>query len=121
VQIDWSFWGVVNWAEVAWFSGIAFLATLASNVLISKHWFLATILTVALFASGYVFLVYYPHERSVPGLSTAPAKFRHAKAAPEPVIEGADQWKHSLLQPTTICSAIRCSGFSAVRAASSDP
>jgi len=117
----------VNWAEVAWFSGIAFLATVVGNILIFKHWFGATILAGVLFAAGYVFLVYYPHERPVPGLSTAPPNFRRAitaqkvrEAAPEAVIEDADQWSHSPLQPTTICSEIKCLGFSAARAASSD-
>ena len=66
MQIDWSFLGAVNWAEVAWFSGIAFLAALVGHVLF-KHWWWATILTAVLFAAGYVFLVYYPHERLVPG------------------------------------------------------
>jgi hypothetical protein len=127
VQIDWSFLGAVNWAEATWFSGIAFLATLVGNVLIFKHWFGATILAGVLFAAGYVFLVYYPHERPVPGLSTASRNFGHTntaqkvrEAAPESVIENADQWDHSLLQPTTICSEIKCLGFSAARAASSD-
>ncbi len=111
MQIDWSFLSAVNWAEVAWFSGITFLAALVGNVLIFKYWFGATILAAVLFAAGYVFLVYYPHERPVPGLSTAPPKFIHAITA-EKIPEAApgviaDQWKHSLLQPTTICSAIR--------------
>jgi hypothetical protein len=126
VQIDWSFLGAVNWAEVAWFSGIVFLAALVGHVLF-KHWWWATILTAVQFAAGYVFLVYYPHERQVPGLSTVSHSFRNAlpvqktpETAREDVIENADQWSHSLLQPNTICSAIRCLGFSAVRAASSD-
>jgi arginine exporter protein ArgO len=126
VQIDWSFLGAVNWAEVAWFSGIAFLAALVGHVF-SKHWLWATILTSVLFAAGYVFLVYYPHERPVPGVSTVSHSSRDVlpvqkipEAAREHVTENADQWKHSLLQPSTICSAIRCLGFSAVRAASSD-
>jgi hypothetical protein len=123
VQINWSLLGAVNWAELAWFSGLAFLATLVSNVLIFKHWFGATILAVVLFAAGYVFLVYYPHERQVPGLSTAPPNFRHpitaqknSEAAPEGLMKDSDHWRSSLLEPTTICSAIRCLGFSAARA-----
>jgi hypothetical protein len=126
VQIDWLFSDAVNWAEVAWFSGIAFLATLVGNIVIFKHWFGATVLAGALFAAGYGFLVYYPHERPVPGLSRAPTKFGHAitaqipEAAPERVSEDADQWRNTLLQPNTVCSVIRCLGFSAARAASSD-
>ncbi len=108
-----------------WFSGIAFLATLVSNVMFKQR-FSATILAGALFATGYVFLVYCPHERAVPGLSTAPPNFRHAaaqkikEAAPEAATEDADQWSHLLLQPTTICAEIKCLGFSAARTASSD-
>lgn len=121
MQIDLSFLGAVNWAELAWFSGIAFLATLVGNVLMFKHWFGATTLAVVLFAAGYVFLVYYPHERPIPGLSAAaPPNFKHAitaqkipETAPEGVIENSDHWRQSLLEPTTICSAIRCLGFSA--------
>src|SRR5262249_28916778 len=117
----------VNWAELAWFSGIAFLATLVSNVLIFKHRFGATILAVLLFAAGYIFLVHYPHERQVPGLSTAPRNFRPAMTVqknsdprPERLLEDSDPWSQSLLEPTTICSTIRCLGFSAARAAASD-
>jgi len=52
VQIDWLFLEAVNWAEVAWVSGIAFLAALVGNVLISKHWFGATTLAMVLFAAA---------------------------------------------------------------------
>ena len=125
MQIDWSFLGAVNWAELAWFSGIAFLAMLVSNILMFKHWFGVTILAVVLFAAGYVFLVYYPHERHVPGLSTAPPNFRSAITAQKnsdarPEELDSDHWRQSLLEPTTICSTIRCLGFSAARAAASD-
>jgi len=60
----------VNWAAVAWLSSIAFLATVIGNILIFKYWFWAAILAGVLFAAGYVFLAYYPHERPVPGLKT---------------------------------------------------
>ena len=70
MQFDWSFVDAVNWAAVAWFSSIAFLATLVGNILIPKYWFWAAILAGFLFAAGYVFLAYYPHERPVPGLKT---------------------------------------------------
>ena len=125
VQIDWSFLGAVNWAELAWFSGIVFLATLVSNILMFKHWLGATVLAVVLFAAGYVFLVYYPHERRVPGLSTAPPNFgpaitaqKNSDARPEGL--DSDRWRQSLLEPTTICSTIRCLGFSVTRAAAND-
>ncbi len=70
MQIDWSFLDAVNWAEVAWLSAITFLATLIGNILIFRHWFWAAIVAGVLFAAGYVFLAYYPHERPVPGLKT---------------------------------------------------
>lgn len=66
MQIDWSFLYAVNRAEVAWFSAIAFLATLIADFL--RHWFWAAVLAGVLFALGYLFLVYFPHERPVPGL-----------------------------------------------------
>jgi hypothetical protein len=73
VQIDWSFLDAVNWAEVAWLSAITFLATLIGNILILRHWFWAAIVAGVLFAAGYLFLAYYPHERPVPGLKRAAA------------------------------------------------
>ena len=68
MQIDWSFLDAVNWAEVAWLSAIALLATLIGSIV--KHWFWAAILAGLLFAAAYVFLVYYPHGLTVPGLKT---------------------------------------------------
>jgi predicted cobalt transporter CbtA len=73
VQIDWSFLEAVNWTEVAWLSAITFLATLIGNILIFRHWFWAAILAGILFAAGYLFLAYYPHERPVPGLKRVAA------------------------------------------------
>ena len=69
MQIDWSFLDAVNWAEVAWLSALAFLATLIGHIL--RHWFWAAILAGVLFAAGYVFLAYFPHGLPVPGLNTA--------------------------------------------------
>ena len=124
MPIDWT---SVDWVNVGLLSAIAFIAALIGNILIFRHWFWAAIVAGVLFAAGYVFLAYYPHERPVPGLSTAPPNFGRAitaqkvlEAAPEAVIEDADEWSHSPLQPTTICSEIKCLGFSAARAASSD-
>jgi hypothetical protein len=79
VQIDWSFLEAVNWAEVAWLSAITFLATLIGNILILRHWFWAAIVAAILFAAGYLFLAYYPHERPVPGL-------KRAGASPDPAL-----------------------------------
>jgi len=73
MQIDWSFLDGVNWPEVAWFSAIAFLATLIGSVLRHRLW--AAILAAILFAAAYVFLVYFPHGLPVPGIKTvAPAR-----------------------------------------------
>jgi len=69
MQIDWSFLDAVNWAEVAWLSALAFLATFIGHIL--RHWFWAAILAGVLFAAGYVFLVYFHHGLPVPGLNTA--------------------------------------------------
>jgi len=69
VRIDWSFLDAVNWAEVAWLSALAFLATLIGEMV--RHWFWAAILAGVLFAAGYVFLAYFPHGLPVPGLNTA--------------------------------------------------
>jgi predicted cobalt transporter CbtA len=69
VQIDWSFLDSVNWAEVAWLSAIAFLATLIGDILAFRHKLWAPILAGVLFAAGYVFLAYFPHEGLVPGFN----------------------------------------------------
>ncbi len=53
MQIDWSFLDAVNWAEVAWLSALAFVATLIGEMV------------------RYVFLAYFPHGLPVPGLNTA--------------------------------------------------
>jgi predicted acyltransferase len=68
MQLDWSFLDTVNWPEVAWFSAIAFLATLIGSVL--RHRFWAAILAAILFAVAYIFLVYFPHGLPVPGINT---------------------------------------------------
>src|SRR6266536_653675 len=57
MQIDWSFLDAVNWAEVAWLSALAFLATLIGEMV--RHWFWAAVLAAVLFAAGYVFLAYF--------------------------------------------------------------
>ena len=50
MRIDWSFLDAVNWAEVAWLSALAFLATLIGEMV--RHWFWAAILAGVLFAAG---------------------------------------------------------------------
>jgi hypothetical protein len=62
MQIDWSFLDAVNWAEVAWLSAIAFLATFIGEILSFRHWFWAAILAGVLFAAGYVFLADFPQR-----------------------------------------------------------
>ncbi len=67
MPIDWT---SVDWVNVGLLSAIAFIAALIGNILIFRHWFWAAIVAGVLFAAGYVFLAYYPHERPVPGLKT---------------------------------------------------
>jgi hypothetical protein len=67
MPIDWT---SVDWVNVGLLSAIAFIAALIGNILIFKHRFWAAILAGLLFAAVYVFLVYYPHGLSVPGLKT---------------------------------------------------
>jgi Raf kinase inhibitor-like YbhB/YbcL family protein len=69
-------WAAVDWANVGLLSVIAFLAALVGNALIFRHRVWAAILAGLLFAAAYVFLMYYPHGLSVPGLKTG------ARAAP---------------------------------------
>ena len=73
VPIDWA---SVDWVHVALLAAIAFVAALIGNILIFKHRFWAALLAGILFAAVYVFLVYYPHGLTVPGLKTG------ARAAP---------------------------------------
>jgi Raf kinase inhibitor-like YbhB/YbcL family protein len=69
-------WAAVDWTNVALLSVIAFVAALLGNVLIFRHRLWAAVLAGLLFAAAYVFLVYYPHGLTVPGLKTG------ARAAP---------------------------------------
>jgi len=48
-------WASVNWAELGWLSGIAFLAALVANVLSFRRRLAGAILTAILFATIYIF------------------------------------------------------------------
>ncbi len=69
MQVDWSFLDAVNWAEVAWLSGMVLITTLIGEILKNRFW--AAVLAGVLFAAGYIFLVYYPHGLAIPGLNPA--------------------------------------------------
>ncbi len=71
IALDWT---TVDWANVGLLSAIAFLAALLGNILIFKHRLWAAILAGLLFAAAYVFLAYYPHGLTVPGLKTGARK-----------------------------------------------
>ena len=71
IPLDWT---TVDWTSVGVLSGIAFLAALLGNILIFKHRLWAAILAGLLFAAAYVFLAYYPHGLTVPGLKTGARK-----------------------------------------------
>ena len=88
MSIDWS---SVDWGNVGLLSGIAFVATLISDVVL-RHRFWGAILAGVLFAAAYVFLVYYPHGLAVPGLKTGVRS-----APPELVLTSRPAWHETTL------------------------
>ena len=77
VSIDWA---SVNWDYVALLSAFTFIASLIANLVTFGHRLTAAILSALLFAVIFVGATYYPHNMSLPTLTSPDAP----KARPLP-------------------------------------
>jgi hypothetical protein len=67
VPIDWA---SVNWGYVALLSAFTFIAALIANLVTFSHRLAAAILSALLFAVIFVAATYYPHNISLPTLTS---------------------------------------------------
>ena len=79
VPIDWA---SVNWGYVALLSAFTFIAALIANLVTFGHRLAAAILAALLFAVLFVAATYYPHNISLPTLTSRDAP----KARPLPTV-----------------------------------
>jgi hypothetical protein len=79
VPIDWA---SVNWGYVALLSAFAFIAALIANLVTFGHRLAAAIFAALLFAVIFVAATYYPHNISLPTLTSRDAP----KARPLPTL-----------------------------------
>ncbi len=77
VSIDWE---AVNWGYVALLSAFTFIASLIANLVTFGHRLAAAILSTLLFAMIFIAATYYPHNISLPTLTSSDAP----KARPLP-------------------------------------
>ena len=77
VPIDWA---SVNWGYVALLSAFTFIAALIANLVTFGHRLAAAIFAALLFAVLFVAATYYPHNISLPTLTSRDAP----KARPSP-------------------------------------
>jgi hypothetical protein len=73
-------WESVNWGYVALLSAFTFIASLIANLVTFGHRLAAAILSALLFAMIFVAATYYPHNVSLPTLTSGDAP----KARPLP-------------------------------------
>jgi hypothetical protein len=62
----------VNWTYVALMAVLAFVAALLGSLIAFRNRFVGAILAGILFALGFVFWTYYPHENLPAALSSLP-------------------------------------------------
>jgi hypothetical protein len=78
---------LVNWGYVAILSVLAFVAALLGSLISFRNRLIGAIIAGILFAVGFVFWTYYPHE-NIPGPispgSTTPAATPRASTSPAP-------------------------------------
>jgi len=62
----------VNWLYVAILSAFVFVTALVGSLISFRNKFTAAILAAVLFAAGFVFWTYYPHDKLPSPLSSMP-------------------------------------------------
>ena len=62
----------VNWLYVAILSLLVFIAALLGSLISFRNKFAAAILAAVLFAAGFVFWTYYPHDNLPSPLNSMP-------------------------------------------------
>jgi uncharacterized membrane protein len=62
----------VNWSYVGILSLLAFVASLLGSLISFRNKFAAAIIAAVLFAAGFVFWTYYPHDNLPSPLNTMP-------------------------------------------------
>ena len=85
VSIDWV---SVNWGYVALLSAFTFIAALIANLVTFGHRLAAAILSALLFAVIFVAATYYPHNISLPTLTSRDAPKARPLPTPMPPQSG---------------------------------
>jgi hypothetical protein len=83
ISIDWA---SVNWLYLILLLLFVFFCALIGNVIAFKRVLLGAVLSTLLFAAGFFFWTYYPHNLPLPTSPVGPKAAMPVQAAPSPAL-----------------------------------